>query len=428
MAGLIRRNREVAGEDYARLWASRSWAYLRDAAMPVTLAFAALSVGHGASSVGVVLTTLVIARLICMLPAGAIGDHFPRRTVLVLAETSVVIVQVITGLLLITDSLSVAGLAACTFAYGAATSLVPPALAALLTECVDPIERADANARLGMAQATIAIAVPGLAGIVIAGPGPGWSYLFMAAASLVSAGTLLTLPARPVQNPLGDGVVAEIAAAWKVVSARSWFLLSTGVQAVGNFAYAFTLVLGPTIAAAELGGAKAWGVVSTCAAVGSVLGAVAAGRLVAPRPLVAVNLALALTSVQGFALVRPLALWLVCVAAGLTSAAIVYLNQTWNTVTQNELPADSLARATSFEWMISLALAPIGYALVAPVSSAIGAGTSLVLAGLLTIAAAVVGGTARSIGAVRSVTAVHVPAGGITARPVPAQTLGPATT
>ena len=57
----------------------------------------------------------------------------------------------------------------------------------------------------------------------------------------------------------------------------------------------------------------------------------------------------------------------------------------WATIKQRHVPASMLGRVSSLDWLISIGLLPVSFALTAPVAGVIGARTTLV-------GAAVVGG------------------------------------
>jgi DHA3 family tetracycline resistance protein-like MFS transporter len=54
----------------------------------------------------------------------------------------------------------------------------------------------------------------------------------------------------------------------------------------------------------------------------------------------------------------------------------------WVTLKQREVPASMLGRVSSLDWLISIGLLPLSFALTAPLASAVGAQTTLVAAGL----------------------------------------------
>jgi len=54
----------------------------------------------------------------------------------------------------------------------------------------------------------------------------------------------------------------------------------------------------------------------------------------------------------------------------------------WVTLKQREVPAALLGRVSSLDWLISIGLLPISFALTGPVAAAIGAQATLVAAGI----------------------------------------------
>jgi hypothetical protein len=86
----------------------------------------------------------------------------------------------------------------------------------------------------------------------------------------------------------------------------------------------------------------------------------------------------------------------------------------WATAKQRHVPAALLGRVSSLDWLISIGLLPLSFALTGPVSGAIGAQATLVgagvLGGLVTFAALLLPGmrdveAARSPGARRALVA-----------------------
>jgi hypothetical protein len=55
----------------------------------------------------------------------------------------------------------------------------------------------------------------------------------------------------------------------------------------------------------------------------------------------------------------------------------------WATAKQRHVPAPLLGRVSSLDWLISIGLMPISYALTGPVSAAIGVRMTLIGAGVL---------------------------------------------
>jgi DHA3 family tetracycline resistance protein-like MFS transporter len=55
----------------------------------------------------------------------------------------------------------------------------------------------------------------------------------------------------------------------------------------------------------------------------------------------------------------------------------------WATTKQRHVPGELLGRVSSLDWLISIGLLPLSFALTGPVSAAIGARATLIGAGLL---------------------------------------------
>jgi hypothetical protein len=55
----------------------------------------------------------------------------------------------------------------------------------------------------------------------------------------------------------------------------------------------------------------------------------------------------------------------------------------WSTAKQRHVPAPLLGRVSSLDWLISIGLMPLSFALAAPISAAIGAANTLICAGVI---------------------------------------------
>jgi hypothetical protein len=76
------------------------------------------------------------------------------------------------------------------------------------------------------------------------------------------------------------------------------------------------------------------------------------------------------------------------VAAGTGMAGAQTL---WSTTLQRHVPADVLSRISSFDWLGSVALNPIGYAVVGPATALLGTAETLAVAAGLNALATLVG-------------------------------------
>jgi MFS family permease len=141
--------------------------------------------------------------------------------------------------------------------------------------------------------------------------------------------------------------------------------------------------MGPVIAVRNLGGAAAWAAISSGIAIGSVLGSVVALRLRVSRPLVAGNIGLVIGAAPLLALAFGVPLWLVVAAAVVAAIGFAILGALWNSTLQQLIPQESLSRVTSYDWVVSLSITPVAFAVAGLLSDAIGVTSTVLLAAAL---------------------------------------------
>ncbi|MGW7530272.1 MFS transporter [Streptomyces sp. NPDC054783] len=363
------------------LWIGRTTSAFGDALMPVTLAFAVLSAGGSAADIGLVIAATMVARTLLLLVGGALADRLPRRLLLGGSDLFLCAVQVAAGVLLLTGHGSVTLLLGTALCYGAASAITRPALAGLVQQTISKAKLQQANGLMELSRGAAQVMGPGLAGAAVAIASPGLVYLLDAATFLVSAVTLALLPlAAPARRSERTHIFAEIAAGWSEVARRPWYWVTLCGHAVWNVGSSAFVVLGPVIVARQTGGAANWGLVSACTAVGALIGAAVSMRYRPRRPLVTAHLALLPTVLQLAALTGPSPTVVIMGAALLGAAGVALLNSLWSTAVQKLIPEEVLSRVSSYDWLISFTVAPLGYASAGPLADAIGVTRTLELA------------------------------------------------
>jgi predicted MFS family arabinose efflux permease len=204
-----------------------------------------------------------------------------------------------------------------------------------------------------------------------------------AATYVVSAISLAMLRVAPLPAKPQASFWAELAAGWHAVSSRRWYLVNLCSHALWNFAIAAFFVLGPIVAKERLGGASAWGLIAASLGAGSILGGLIALRISPRRPLIAANLALTLAGLQILALVPPLPTVAIMAACVVGFSGLTFLNEVWSATVPQLIPAEVLARANSFDWVVSLIAMPAGFAICGPVADHIGIPNTLLAAAFI---------------------------------------------
>ena len=207
--------------------------------------------------------------------------------------------------------------------------------------------------------------------------GPGTAFALDATSFMVSAAALLSMR-PPAARPAATGVslTGDLREGWRFVRRRSWLWATFGSAAIAYLLFMGPVeVLLPLLVKHELGGSAAeLGLVFAAGGLGSVACAVVLGQRGLPRrdiTFMYVAWTLATLAVAGYGLSSSVwQLMLVClVFNGLETAGTIV----WATAKQRHVPADMLGRVSSLDWLISIGLLPLSFALTGPVSAAIGA-------------------------------------------------------
>jgi MFS family permease len=327
-----------------------------------------------------VLAVALAARVLALPIGGVWADRLPRQLVMLASDGIRAAVQGILATLLISGHAQLWHLVVGAVVYSFADGFFTPASGALIPQTVSALRLQQANALMGLSRSATQVGGPAVAGVLVALVGPGWVFAIDAGTFVVSAISLSLMSVPPITGKGQANFWIELADGLRAVTSRRWYLLNLGAHALWNFAIAAFFVLGPIIAKNKLGGPSAWGLIGASMGVGAILGGLTALRVTPRRPLVVANLALVLTAPQLLALAVPLptaAIMGFCVVGW---AGLTFLNEVWFATVPQLIPADVLARANSFDWLLSIIAMPIGFAVSGPAADQFGAPATLVAA------------------------------------------------
>ncbi|MFI9112126.1 MFS transporter [Streptomyces venezuelae] len=367
------------------LFTGRALSLLGDAAIPAALALAVLEATGSTSALALVLGCAMVPKLLLLPLGGVVGDRFDARTVALTTDLIRCVTQLLVGIQLLGGAPSLAVLAGAEALGGAAGAFAVPTVAPLVKGTVAAGSLHRANAAMGVAKSASRLGGPALAGTLVLTVGPGWAFVLDAATFGVSALLLMALRVEHVPLPRRS-LRADLAEGWREVRSRDWYWTSLIGHSAWNGAAAVLMTLGPAVAVQRLGGGTTWVALLQVGAVGFLLGALLADRFRPRRPVLTANLGLATYALPLILLAVAAPAPLTIAAYGLAQAGLGFLSPVWETAVQRAVPAHALARVTSYDWLLSLAATPLGYALAPLAASAWGPEAPLLAA------AAVVGG------------------------------------
>jgi MFS family permease len=389
--------------DFRLLWLGQATSAFGSGLVPVALAFAVVDLTASASALGVVLAAGLVARVVFLLVGGAVADRLPRQRVMLVADLLRTVTQGTVAVLLLSGHAHVWHLVVLFALFGAADAFFSPASTGLVPQAVSASRLQQANALMSLSRSLSWVAGPALAGLIVAGPGPGWAFAADAATFLVSSVSLALLRLSPgIGRVARRSVPAEIRRGWLEVRRRPWVWVTIARFSVTNLAIAPVFVLGPFVAQDDLGGATAWGLIATCSGIGAILGDAAALRFRPRRPLVAGGLAVSLWALEPAFLARPFPTAAIAVVAAAGYAGMSFSNALWFTTLQQRIPRVSLSRVSSFDWLGSLVFQQAGYIVAGPLAAAIGTTTTLLASAALQASASIGGALAPPVRRLRA--------------------------
>jgi MFS family permease len=371
-----------------------------DGVYPVALAFAVIDLTGSAGDLGLVFMAVLIPRVVLVLVGGVWADRLPRQRVMLAADVLRCVMQILTAAYLFGGRRELWPPLVFSAVYGAGDAFFQPAITGLVPQTVRPKQIQQANALMGLTRNSVWLAGPVVAGVMIATLGPAYAFVLDAASFAVSA-VFLSLMRLP-RSPRGEqtGFVAELRSGWREVRSRAWLWTSILYFSLWNVALGPLFVLGPLVAKESLGGAASWGVIVTCAGLGSLGGAAAALRLTPRRPLSTGFALFGLCALEPALLARPFPTAVVAASAVLGFGGSAFGNALWYTTLQERIPSAAISRVSAYDWLGSIVFKPAGYALVGTAVAALGTSTALLAsAAVIAVASAVV----SSLGSIKAI-------------------------
>jgi predicted MFS family arabinose efflux permease len=327
-----------------------------------------------------------------VLIGGVWADRLPRQRLIVATDVIRFALHGLLAALIFAGEVRIWQVVAIEFAFGTAEAFFRPAATALIPQTVTEAEIQQANALTTMSSNVAEFVGPALATALVLGISAGAAFAIDAATFLFSAALVIRVrprrrgPAAATDESLGWR--AELRDGFAEVRARTWVWACLLAFCVGVFAgFAPWAVLGPAVAEDHYGGVGVFGITEAVVGVGTVLGSIAALRW---RPRYPMRAAMACAAVWPLAMLfyalglPPAIMFPAVLAAG---AGFALFDIWWLTALAERIPPDKLSRVTSYDWMVSLGLVPLGFLIAGPLAEAYGASTVLAGGALLALAA-----------------------------------------
>ncbi len=364
---------------YRRLWIGRTTSLIGDGMSPVALAFAILDLTGSATDLGIVLAIHSLFLVALLLVGGVVADRISPRLAMLGADVTRTISMGLIAALLLAGVAQIWELALLYAIDGAASAFFNPASNSIVPQIVPARRLQEANALLSFSRWMGKVAGPALAGVLLALGTPGSALAVDAATFAVSAACLWGLRAPGVRAAgASNDFLAELRHGWREFSSRSWLVAVVFSAATTNaiFFPAFQ-VLGPTVARESLNGSSSWALIATLWGLGGLLGGLISISIRPRRPLLVSEGFIVLFPLPIVLLAFPSTTAVIAAGAFVAGSSVSLAEVLYETTIAQHVPQEALSRVTAYDWLGSLALEPIGLALVGPLAAGIGIPTTL---------------------------------------------------
>lgn len=358
-----------------------------DSIVIVALALFVTDLTGSATDVGIVLAAQMLPFVAFLLIGGVWADRLPRARLMMTTDLVRMALHTLLAILIFTDEVEIWHLVVIEALFGSAEAFFRPAYTGLVPRTVPEHEIQEAQALSNLTVNLAELIGPALATALVLGVGAGWAFLLDAATFGVSAWFLTRVRTADAPGPPEERrtLLAELAEGFQEVRTRAWLWVTVVVFAVAiPLGYAPLFVLGPTLAEEGYGTAAIFGILTTAFGAGALAGAFLGLRWRPQHPMRAAFLVIAAWPLMlvAFAAEAPVALVLVLGAA--TGSGFALFDIWWDTAMAERIPPHALSRASSYEWMGSLILLPVGFLAAGPAAEATSPETVIVVGAILT--------------------------------------------
>jgi MFS family permease len=373
--------------DFRILWTGMTISLIGDGIFLIAIAWESYSLWNAPAALSIVGIGMTIPTIAFLLIGGVVSDRRDRRLVMAWADGLRAVAVAVLAALVLMGALRFWELVVLVAIYGVGTAFFMPAFEAILPELLPKPDLPAANA-LDQFVRPIAMRLIGpVAGGALVAASAGIAFAIDAASFAACLVAVLAMPRRANrQVEVQTSSVTALKEGLRFVRQRVWLwgtLLSAAISYLVFLGPAEVLL--PYLVKNELhASAGTLGLVLAAGGVGAVGGAAFMGHRGHPRRDVTVmymTWTIATLAIAGYGIAN--AAWelmLVCLVFNALEAAGTIV---WATIKQHHVPGSMLGRVSSLDWLISIGLLPLSFALTAPVAAVFGARATLVGAAAL---------------------------------------------
>jgi MFS family permease len=328
---------------------------------------------HDASAVGLVMALQFGPQLLLLPLTGFAADHFNQRRLLLATQTTMGALALMLGLLTVTGAVELWHVCVFAFLFGSAAAFDAPVRQTFVAELVGEKDLHNAVALNSTSFNAARMIGPAIAGLTIAAVGTGWAFLLNGAsfvAVLLSLAFLRTAELRPTARAhRARGSFTEgFRYVWRRPDLMAILVM---LFLVGTFGLNFPIFISAMAVGVFHVDAQGFGLLSSCMAVGTVIGALWSAGREQPRFSLLLGGAAAFGLGCTMAALAP-GYWFFAAALVVTGVAALTLTNTSNSLMQLTTERAMRGRVMALRIGIALGGTPIGAPIVGWVADNLG--------------------------------------------------------
>jgi len=358
----------------------------------IALSWLVLQLTHSGTQLGLLLAAQFVPMLLFGVWGGLIADRFNKRHILYFTQTTLGLLALVLGLLVVTHHIHLWMVYSLAVGLGLTQVIDNPSRQTFVIEMVGPELLRNAVTLNSTLVNTARIVGPSIAGVLIATVGIGPCFLINAAsfiAVLIALKSMRQNELHPTERATRQPgqIRSGLRYVWNQPRLRATLMM---MFIIGTFAYEFPVIL-PLFATVTLhGGARTYSAMTAAMGVGAVIAALyAAGRSkVQQSQLVRIALLFGCSLIVMAVMPGLISALVVLVAVGALSTLFIALG---NTTLQLTSRADMRGRVMALWFIAFLGTTPIGGPLIGFIADHTNPRIGLVIGGVATILASVLG-------------------------------------
>jgi len=328
---------------------------------------------HDASAVGLVMALQFGPQLLLLPLTGFAADHFNQRRLLLITQTTMGALALILGVLTVSGAVALWHVYVFAFLFGSAAAFDAPVRQTFVAELVPEKDLHNAVALNSTSFNAARMIGPAIAGLTIAAVGTGWAFLLNGAsfaAVLASLAFLRMGELRPIAR--AHRTRGSFTEGFRYVWRRPDLMaILVMLFLVGTFGLNFPIFISAMAVKVFHADAQGFGLLSSCMAIGTVLGALWSAGREQPRFTLLLGGAAVFGLGCTLAALAP-GYWFFAAALVLTGVAALTLTNTSNSLMQLTTERAMRGRVMALRIGIALGGTPIGAPIVGWVADHLG--------------------------------------------------------